>query len=34
MISVDIDKLEYPIIIEVSENYWVSSHDVEYIESN
>ena len=34
MISVDIDKLEYPIIIEVPENYWVSSHDVEYIESN
>ena len=30
MISVDIDKLEYPIIIEVLENYWVSSHDVEY----
>ena len=31
MISVDIDKLEYPIIIEVSEDYWVSSHDVEYV---
>ena len=32
MISVDIDKLEYPIIIEVPENYWVSSHNGEYIE--
>ena len=31
MISVDINKLEYPIIIEVSEDYWVSSHDVEYV---
>jgi len=30
MISVDIDKLEYPIIIEVPEEYWTSSHDVEY----
>ena len=30
MISVDIDKLEYPIIIEVSEDYWISSQDVEY----
>ena len=29
-----IDKLEYPIIIEVPENYWVSSHNVEYIESS
>ena len=34
MISVNIDKLEYPIIIEVSEDYWTSSEDVEYIESN
>ena len=31
MISIDNDKLEYPIIIEVSEDYWVSSHDVEYV---
>ena len=31
MISVDIDKLEYPIIIEVSEDYWTSSKDVEYV---
>ena len=31
MISVDIDKLEYPIIIEVSEDYWISSYDVEYV---
>ena len=33
MISID-EKLNYPIIIEVSEDYWVSSHDVEYVESN
>ena len=25
---------EYPTYIEVPENYWVSSHDVEYVESN
>ena len=24
---------EYPTYIEVPENYWVSSHDVEYVES-
>ena len=24
---------EYPKYIEVPENYWVSSHDVEYVES-
>ena len=33
MNSVD-EKLNYPIIIEVSEDYWTSSEDVEYIESN
>ena len=33
MISVD-EKLNYPIIIEVSEDYWTSSDDVEYIASN
>ena len=33
MISVD-EKLNYPIIIEVLEDYWTSSEDVEYIESN
>ena len=25
---------EYPEYIEVPEDYWVCSHDVEYIESN
>ena len=25
---------EYPTHIEVPEEYWVSSHDVEYIEKN
>jgi len=25
---------EYPTHIEVPEDYWVCSHDVEYIESN
>ena len=29
-----LSELEYPIIIEVPENYWVSSHNVEYIESS
>ena len=33
MISIE-EKLNYPIIIEVSEDYWVSSHDVWYVESN
>ena len=33
MISID-EKLEYPIFIEVSEDYWISSEDVEYVESN
>ena len=25
---------EYPTHIEVTEGYWVSSHNVEYVESN
>ena len=25
---------EYPEYIEVPDDYWVSSHDVEYVESN
>ena len=25
---------EYPTHIEIPEGYWVSSHDVEYVESN
>ena len=24
----------YPTHIEITEDYWVSSHDVEYVESN
>ena len=24
------DKIEYPIIIEIPENYWTFSHSVEY----
>ena len=33
MISIE-EKFNYPIIIEVSEDYWISSEDVEYVESN
>ena len=30
----DKDTKEYPTHIEIPEGYWVSSHDVEYVESN
>ena len=33
MISLE-ENINYPLIIEVPEDYWVSSHDVEYVESN
>jgi|TARA_R100001086_G_scaffold163263_1_gene88032 hypothetical protein len=33
MISLE-ENLNYPLIIEVPDDYWVSSHDVEYVESN
>ena len=33
MISLE-ENVDYPLIIEVPEDYWVSSHDVEYVESN
>ena len=31
MINIDEDNLEYPVVIEIPENYWVCSHDVGYI---
>ena len=31
MISLEENELNYPIIIEIPENYWESSHDVEYV---
>ena len=27
----ELDKLKYPIIVELPENYWESSHDIEYV---
>ena len=30
MISLE-ENLNYPLIIEVPDDYWVSSHDVEYV---
>jgi len=33
MISLE-ENINYPLIIEVPDDYWVSSHDVEYVESN
>jgi hypothetical protein len=33
MISLE-ENVDYPLIIEVPDDYWVSSHDVEYVESN
>ena len=33
MISLE-ENLNYPLIIEVPDDYWVSSHDVEYVECN
>ena len=29
-----LDELKYPLVLELPENYWTSSEDVEYIESN
>ena len=33
MISLE-ENINYALIIEVPDDYWVSSHDVEYVESN
>ena len=33
MISLE-ENINYPLIIEVPEDYWVSSYDVEDVESN
>ena len=33
MISLE-ENINYPLIIEVPDDYWVSSHDVEYVDSN
>ena len=29
-----LDELKYPLVLELPKNYWTSSEDVEYIESN
>ena len=30
MINIDEDNLEYPVVIEIPENYWVCSYNIKY----